>query len=299
MLILICCEQLLAGHGIILFLGVYIMTYAQGLKKGTSSCFIGEVSQENFNLLATAGISCLEISGKMPFYEKIDFVSHPEILAERAKAAGITLWSVHLPFSKKHDISSEVKENRDLAIKLNRDIIEAAGRIGIKVAVLHPSAEPITDEDRPRRLALSREAIIYLREVADSVGMVLAVENLPRTCLCNKAEEMIALLEGTGATVVFDTNHSLIQDNVSFLDELIDAGIRISSLHISDYDFIDERHRLPGDGINNWNGILSCLERAGYTGPLMYEVSSCPKERDAISIDGLTQNMDDLAAGRL
>lgn len=273
------------------------MTYAQGLKKGTSSCFIGELSPEKLNSLATAGISYLEISGKKPFYEEIDFVAHPEIIAERAVAAGITLWSVHLPFSRKLDISSEVKEYRDLAISLNRDIIKAAGSIGVKVAVLHPSSEPITDEDRPRRLALSREAITYLREVADSVGMILAVENLPRTCLCNKAAEMISLLEGTGATVVFDTNHSLTQDNVDFLDELIAAGLSISSLHISDYDFIDERHRLPGDGVNDWKGILAALERAGYSGPLMYEVPCQPKERDEIPVGTLVQNMKDLAAG--
>lgn len=275
------------------------MTHAQTLKRGTSSCFIQELTPENLKMLADAGVDCLEISGKTPFYEALDFFNNPEPYAKMAADAGIELWSIHLPFSRKHDISSENEEYRAQIIDINERLIRAAGKIGIKVAVMHPSSEPITDDIRPRRLALSREAIIYLNGVAKECGVVLAVENLPRTCLCNKACEMVELVKGTGASVVFDTNHSLIQENVSFLAELIDAGIHIQTLHISDYDFVDERHRLPGDGLNNWNGILAELERAGYTGPLMYEVPKCPSERDPIPVETLVQNMKDLAQGKL
>ena len=127
--------------------------------------------------------------------------------------------------------------------------------------------------------------------------MKLAVENLPRTCLCNRSAEMIALLRDTGAGVVFDTNHSLVEENVAFLKALTDAGLEILSLHISDYDFVDERHRLPGDGINDWKGIMSVLEQAGYHGPLMYEVPKQPKEREPITTAQLSENMRKLGAG--
>ena len=216
-----------------------------------------------------------------------------------ARDEGVELWSIHLPFSRSLDISSMKDEFRAITLYTNRTLIEAAGKADVKVAVLHPSSEPIDDETRPERLRRSREAIIELRKACDAAGMRLAVENLPRTCLCNRAAEMIELVSGTGAGVVFDTNHSLIDENVSFLHSLIDAGLEILTLHISDYDFVDERHRLPGDGLNNWAGILAELERCHYSGPLMYEVPCQPKERDVISPEQLSQNMNDLAAGKI
>ena len=76
------------------------------------------------------------------------------------------------------------------------------------------------------------------------------------------------------------------------------------SLHISDYGpdekgVLDERHRMPGDGINRWNDLLAALERHGYTGPLMYEISSKPRDRDEIPLEAAAANMHDLAAGKL
>ncbi len=276
------------------------MTYAQGLKKATSLCFCGKLDADSLHMLKQAGIEAAELSFGFDYYmNRLDFARNWEKCAEIAQQAGVELWSIHLPFSRTLDISNTKDEFRSITMYTNRTLIEAAGKAGIKVAVLHPSSEPIDDEARPERLRRSRESIIQLREACEAAGMKLAVENLPRTCLCNRASEMIELLRGTGAGVVFDTNHSLIDENVSFLSQLIDAGLEIITLHISDYDFIDERHRLPGDGLNNWTGILAQLERCHYSGPLMYEVPRQPKEREAISVEQLSQNMSDLAAGKI
>ena len=279
------------------------MKYAETLKKGTSTAFRSTVEPEDWKQFKAAGIDCIELSFNYEFYmETINFPKNAEKYAERAKEAGIELWSIHLPFSPKYDISSENPEDREEIIRANELLIEAAGRIGIKTAVLHPSSEPIDKERRAERFRLSREGILYLKKVADRAGVVLAVENLPRTCLCNKAPEMIELLKGTGATVVFDTNHSLFQDNISFMNALLDAGLKIRTLHISDYDFVDERHRLPGTGVNNWKEFLNILEKAGYDGPLMYEVVSRARDGDPkydVTLEKLANNMKDLASGKL
>lgn len=276
------------------------MTYAQGLRKGASLCFFHKYDEQVLRTAHEAGIDAVELSFNFDYYmNRLEFARNWAKCAETARAAEVELWSIHLPFSRTLDISSTKDEHRAIALYTNRTLIEAAGKAGVKVAVLHPSSEPITDEERPERLRRSREAIIALREACDAAGMRLAVENLPRTCLCNRSDEMIELLRDTGAGVVFDTNHSLIEENVSFLRRLIDSGLEILSLHISDYDFVDERHRLPGDGLNNWSGLLGELERGGYCGPLMYEVSVHPKERDVITVEQLAQNMRDLADGRI
>ena len=234
----------------------------------------GDVSMENLNRIKSAGISMIEISCRYDkYFLELNFPVNAERIAADAKAAGISIWSIHLPFNRQQDISMLDDEKRRFIIDANRQLIEAAGRIGIKVAVLHPSSEPISDEERPERMRRSREAIIELNKVAQDCGVMLAVENLPRTCLCRTAEEMVELLNGTGAKVVFDTNHSLIQQNHYFIKTLAEAGLEIVSLHISDYDFVNERHLLPGDGLNNWTAIFAALQEASYQGPMLYEIS--------------------------
>lgn len=32
-------------------------------------------------------------------------------------------------------------------------------------------------------------------------------------------------------------------------------------------------HRMPGEGVNNWNAIFKSLLAAGYAGPLLFELS--------------------------
>lgn len=273
-----------------------IMNYTQKLKRGTSCCFGGQLTAQNLPLYRSADIECVEIS-----YPNTDELKASEALQSGLfKEYGIELWSIHLPFSRKLDISVTDDEARRFIIDTNIALIKEAARLGVKVAVLHPSSEPITDEDRPERLRRSKAAITEINSECEKVGMKLAVENLPRTCLCNKYTEMIELLKGTGAGIVFDANHSLVDDNVEFLSALADSGIEILSLHLSDYDGIDERHRLPGEGINKWKELLSILENAEYKGPLMYEVPAKPKTCEVpYTFEDLKENQRKLAGGEI
>jgi sugar phosphate isomerase/epimerase/FMN phosphatase YigB (HAD superfamily) len=278
------------------------------MKIGSSSCFTGALTEELLTPLAKAGLDYLEYTGNYVFYMRTTkFPENAEKILETVRKSGLEPWSFHLPFSRKLDISNPDKELRAVTIVTNRTLIEAAARAGAKVIVLHPSSEPIADEDRPERLRLSREAIIELAEVAKENGVRLAVENLPRTCLTRTSDEMIALVKDTGAGVIFDTNHNLIEDNCEYIKNVANAGLELLSVHISDYyrdenGVLDERHTLPGTGINKWNDIVDTLVACGYEGPLMYEVPAKAKNRaegDPITPEELTQNMRDLRDGKI
>ncbi|MBQ8396956.1 MAG: sugar phosphate isomerase/epimerase [Clostridia bacterium] len=274
------------------------MTDISTLRLGSSCCFFRDINRDVMQAAKAAGIDALELSFSYDKYmNSLDLPRTAAALGETARDIGIELWSLHLPFSRKLDISNQDKELRAITLYTNKTLIRAAAEAGIKTMVLHPSSEPITDDIRPDRLALSRDGIMRLGELCDKLGLTLAVENLPRTCLCNRSAEMVELLSGTGAKVCFDTNHSLAEDNLDYLRGILAGGLEIVTLHISDYDFVDERHRLPGDGFNNWKGLLSILAEANYAGPLMYEVPAQPKERDVIALETLADNMKRLRAG--
>ncbi len=278
------------------------------MKIGASMCFKNSLTEENLTSLAKAGLDYIEYCGSyITTMRTFDFPANAEKHLELVRKCGLEPWSFHLPFSRKLDISNTDKELRAITITTNRTLIEAAARAGAKVAVLHPSSEPITDDMRPERMRLSREAIIELCEVAKANGVRLAVENLPRTCLTRTSDEMIELLKDTGAGMIFDTNHNLIEDNCDYINNVADAGIEILSVHCSDYyrdeeGVLDERHTLPGTGINKWNDIVDTLIARGYEGPLMYEVPANAKNRaedDPITPEELTQNMRDVRDGKI
>lgn len=275
-------------------------------KKGISLSFFqnnkGEsigMEPEVFHLIQKYGIGCVELSfSKDDYFEKYHFTEkdNAERLYEFSKALGIELWSIHLPFSTRWDLSGE---NTLETFRIHMELIKAASRAHISVAVLHPSFEPVLPQERAERILCAKKQIRTLRQEAEKYGVVLAIENLPRTCLGNSSEEMIDLLDATGAKFIFDTNHSLEEDNIHFLKNMIKHNYCPVSLHISDYDFLDERHELPGCGKNSWNLLLETLYQAGYEGPALYEIASGVTSGKTITLKDLSENMEILLAGKI
>jgi sugar phosphate isomerase/epimerase len=159
----------------------------------------------------------------------------------------------------------------DASVIRHKELIGRAGEAGFKVVVIHPSSEPIPNGDRPLLLNRCAENLGVLIERAKEFGMQVAVEDLPRTCLCNCKEDVQFLLsQNEDLRVCFDTNHLLKDTNEAFVRAV---GDKIITLHVSDYDFIDEKHVFPGDGLNDWKGLMGELEKVNYNGPFLYEVS--------------------------
>lgn len=229
---------------------------------------------EAFDALASAGIRELELSSGAidPFYSVLDFPRRANEIAAEAKAHGVTISSIHLPFGpfSKIDPASPDPEVRKYILSVQSELIGAAGGAGIGKAIIHPSGEPYREEERGDRIACAVGMIGKLTDVAKAAGVTLCLENLPRTCLCRTSDEMRVFLDAIpDLRVVFDTNHSLREDNVHYIRAV---GDRIVSLHVSDYDFIDEKHWLPLEGKNDWPAIIAALEEVGYGGRFLYEL---------------------------
>lgn len=232
-----------------------------------------ELNAERLAEFALAGVRHIEFTGsEIADFE--DFLRDPRAGYDPAANNGIKIRSVHLPFLPFEEIdpASGNAAVGSRFLETQRGIVKAAASVGIEIAVVHPSAEPYSEEERPVRLACVIERLSELKKITDEYGIKLAVENLPRTCIGRDIREMTAILAAIdGLYACFDTNHSLKDDNVEFVRAL---GSRIIALHVSDYDFINERHRMPFDGKNDWKGIMNALKEAGYSGTWNYEVST-------------------------
>jgi sugar phosphate isomerase/epimerase len=73
----------------------------------------------------------------------------------------------------------------------------------------------------------------------------------------------------------FDTNHLLSEDPADFVRKV---GNKIITTHVSDCDFLNERHWYPGEGKIDWPALMRALEEVGYQGPFIYEIGLLASE---------------------
>lgn len=237
-------------------------------KIGLSTCG-KKIDRTLFEQYRKAGIAAMEISPKPEEYADIDY----DMLKQLSEECGVELWSYHLPFG---DTDVSDKERCTYSLRYFEELIQKASAIGIKRFIVHPSGEPIAEEERLARMQCSKENLAALAEIAKKYDAVIAVEDLPRTCLGRNSDE-IAELNGAhdNLRVCFDTNHLLKEDPIAFIHKI---GNKIITTHVSDYDFVDEKHWLPGEGKVDWSAMLQALRDVEYDGVWMYEAEfKCPR----------------------
>lgn len=242
-----------------------------------------EMTQEDMDALIKNGLEYLEIDWPYSTKTTAEELEEQAIgIKNRADKAGVEIWSVHLPFGGSFDISQTNDSLRQQAVELNRkDMLLSAKTVSPKKFIIHPSAEPIADEERAARMEASKKSLRELAVTAKELNIPLLVENLPRTCLGNTSTELLDIIDGIDHTAIcFDVNHLLIESQVAFVEN---TKGKIESTHMSDYDRKNERHWLPGEGVIDWTELLTALVEAGYPGPFIYEASK-GKEPDIVSI---------------
>lgn len=232
-----------------------------------------DMTQEDMNNLVKNDLEYLEVDWLYSTDKTYkDIQTWANGIKKHADKAGVEIWSVHLPFGGPFDISQTNDTLRQRAVELNRnDMILSAKTVSPKKFVIHPSAEPIADEERAARIQASKKSLRELAVTAKELNIPLLVENLPRTCLGNTSTELIDIINGIDNTAIcFDVNHLLIESQITFVKN---TKGKIQSTHMSDYDRKNERHWLPGEGVIDWNELLSALIESGYKGPFIYEAS--------------------------
>ncbi|MBO5214579.1 MAG: sugar phosphate isomerase/epimerase [Clostridia bacterium] len=222
-----------------------------------------------FKQMASSGVTDVEISVEYDFQESLD----PKKILADAKNAGVRIWSFHLPFCPFDLINPAFfdETKRENTVKFLSSIIKKWGENGIKRFVIHASGEPNADNERPLLLSQAKKSLEELSVVAKEYDAIIAVEDLPRTCLGNHHSDILYLIgDNPNLGVCFDTNHLLSERGEDFLRAV--KG-RLVTVHISDFDYINERHWLPGEGKIDWVSMMDALDEVGYDGTFLYELS--------------------------
>ena len=240
------------------------------------------VCEELFEQYSSAGISAMEISVKMEDYPYINY----EDLRRWSEKHQVKLWSFHLPFKPFEEIDLAQKELHESSLKYLSELTKRAAEAGMQKIVIHSSGVGIRDDNRAERMKYAKQGLASLADTAAEYGAVIAVENLPPSCLGKNSKEIMELISANDKLrVCFDTNHLLDEKATDFMEKL---GDKIVTIHVNDYDFIEERHWLAGEGKIDWQEILRTLKKINYQGVWLYEVAFVPATPNIVRSRALT-----------
>lgn len=247
-------------------------TYALSL-----SCVGGYVTPAVAEALRKSSWTAIEVSGGEVLIEEYpDSIAAVKLLRQLIAEGTLKTASLHLPFCFTHyrcfdpaildeDLRRQCITNMTNLLRDNADLIG-------KHVTIHASAEPPMEE-HPQYMAQFCRSMEELLPLADELDFTYNVEFLPRTCIGNSVEELQYILDRFPTKrlgICFDVNH--IMNRHKELPAMIDAlAPRINTFHISDYDGVDERHWMPGQGIIDWSAVMKSIRAIDHDTLLIFE----------------------------
>ena len=251
---------------------------------------------EHESLLTGTRVRTLEILPARLF-DPADPRGGEAVLARMLKASGVRVASVHCPFGSHLDLSSPDAAVLHAGRQTLDEALDLAERLGAGIVVVHSSAEPITDSERADRIERIQQSLLAVVDRCDRAGLRIAIELLPRTCIGNtvgELEQILAGLPGETVGVCLDVNHMMAR-HAELPAVVRRLGSRLLTLHLSDYDGVDEKHWMPGEGVIDWPAFIGALRDIDYAGPFNYEAQP-HGETPAEKIRDVESNFDRLTA---
>ena len=174
----------------------------------------------------------------------------------------------HLPFFPFEDIDPATSFEHEMTLRA----IEASGILGVKWAVVHPSAL----EDNGKAYERTKNYLQLLLETADKYGVGLAIENLAKPGhFCSDLDALCQLVDEFPGNVgiCWDTGHcNLLQEEQAF--GLRKIGDRLKVLHVHDNFGSKDEHSVPYAGTIDWDKVMTALKEIGFKGALNFEIRS-------------------------
>ncbi len=242
------------------------------LRLGNTLYFCREDFHDNLEILHGLGFDTVDFNIASLWHkpeQEAEYYARLEEGMEDVLRLGMAVNGIHMSFGRSWDISSLDESVRRQAVEKSKSIFDRTGMLDPYCYIFHPSFEPISEEKREEHI----EAVIRsVRELSSETDTLICLETLPRSCLMNTSLEAIRIIDSIdlpGVKVCVDVNHFLKEKSE---DAVLALGDRIATTHISDHDYVNERHMMPGCGLIDWMGLIGAFEKIGYNGVFNYEV---------------------------
>lgn len=174
--------------------------------------------------------------------------------------AGVRVASIHYPLAFFPMLYTPHRSMREDGRKLSRDLLRLGGALGTKVLVVHPHVP----SDRGYDDLLDRPVIdnlLWLADECEKHGVLLAMENSPKTCATpEQLKSYVAMLGHGNIRPMTDTTEVREAGGVpaAFVSALPPCH-----LHLSDYKG-ETKHLPAGEGDTDFAAVAAALK--GYEG---------------------------------
>ncbi len=241
--------------------------------KGLKNCEYGYFVDENFantlKEIKDAGINNIELCFMAGVYARGDkIVKNFKKAIKLVKKSGLKLNSLHFPFGPNWiDLACPWKQDRVEIVRWIGKMFKISDKLKPNAYVFHPGGNNVNDSN----LEFSKSQLYKTaNELALLTKTPVCVENMVVGSLMRTCDDIIQFTQNADKSyAIIDLNHLLFDKPQ---DVIRKVGKKIKSLHVSDYDFVSEKHLLPGLGLIEWQEVLKALEKIGYDGCFTYEV---------------------------
>lgn len=224
--------------------------------------------------MSDCGFRAVEVStarGHVPFDDPRGLAAVRRSLSELR----LRVHSLHAPFGHDLNLTGTDAALRRHTLEQLTVAADALQQLGGGLYVIHPGGE---DQrwvwERQQRLDLSVKGLTSVWAECRRRDLTLIVETPLPHLLGGQMEDLSWIMERLpedGVGMCLDTSHTALG---GCLFEAIERfGRRLRHVQASDTRGHTDDHLVPGDGVIDWPRVLSALERVGYDGVFMLEVT--------------------------
>ena len=203
-------------------------------------------------------------------------------LQQWVSGAGLELISVHAPVIDSSLASADAGE-RERAVAETERALHVGRRIPFKTFVVHLGRPRATGAQGGTNRDAARRSIDALARVAEPLGIDIAVEVIPNDL--SRATSLTELvgedIEAPNVGICLDIGHARIDGDVVDAVE-VTAG-HLLAVHLHDNRGRSDDHLVPFDGVIDWPGSLTAVQKVGYDGALTFELSARGSTKETLA----------------
>ena len=240
---------------------------ALGFKDASYRYGVVENLNEELDTLKKLGFYSVDVDCSKLFVPQ-DFPIYNKAY-DTIKEKGIHINAIHMPIVNEWaDLACQYEEDRKEIVKLFVKLIkELDEKYSPTNYVFHPGGFGVNEDNYPE---YTERLIKSVNVLTEETSAKICLENMAGRHFLDTSEKMLAFLDKCkNAYTCVDVNHFYFEKPE---DAILKYGNRIGTIHISDYDFVRERHWLPKEGKIDWNKVLGALKAVNYQGVFNYEL---------------------------
>ena len=242
----------------------------------STGCFYQHSIFDCLDLISRGGFNLIEVCS---YPAHLNYHDRGMVVraARRVEELGIETYSFHAPFADNIDISSRDSDLRNAALKEIFRAAEAAAAFRVRYFVIHPGPESWDlkeESERFERLKWAAETLNQVAERCSELEIGCVFENkLPHLLFAHTSDLLwiLASMASVEVGVCLDTGHANLTGDMHTVIQKLSGHLRM--VHAHDNHGGSDQHLAPGTGFIDWNRVLMELEKTGFHGGIILELS--------------------------